>query len=69
MTAVSDNPGVTDSAAPPPATFADEHAFNVIPEGISIHVGARRHSNAQFCLRNPDEVRLFLERLEKELPA
>ena len=28
MTAVSDNPGVTDSAAPPPATFADEHAFN-----------------------------------------
>lgn len=46
---------------------ADEHAFNVIPKGISIHVGARRRSNAQFCLRNPDEVRLFLERLEKEL--
>src|SRR5262249_46947403 len=46
---------------------ADEHAFNAIPKGISIHVGARRRSNAQFCLRNPDEVRLFLEKLEKEL--
>src|SRR5262249_25289318 len=39
--------------------YADERAFNVIPEGISIYVGARRRSNANFRLRNPDEVRIF----------
>ncbi len=32
MIGVSDNPGVTDSAASPPTTFADEHAFNVAVE-------------------------------------
>lgn len=47
---------------------ADEEAFNAIPTGISIHVGTRRRSNAQFCLRDPDEVRQFLEKLEEELP-
>ena len=47
--------------------YADERAFNVIPDGISIHVGARRRSNAQFRLHDPDEVRIFLERLENEL--
>jgi len=49
--------------------YADERAFNVIPKGISIHVGACRRSNAQFCLRDPDEVREFLEKLEKALPG
>lgn len=48
---------------------ADESAFNAMPSGgISIHVGARRRSHAQYRLRDPEEVRLFLERLEEELP-
>ena len=47
--------------------YADEKAFTAIRGGIAIHVGARRSSNAQFRLRNPDEVRLFLEKLEEVL--
>jgi trehalose 6-phosphate phosphatase len=47
---------------------ADECAFNAIPTGISIHVGARSRSHAQYRLRDPEEVRLFLEKLEEELP-
>ncbi len=42
----------------------DESAFAIIPRGLSIHVGRRRRTNARFYLRNPSEVRLFLERLE-----
>ena len=46
---------------------ADESAFNAIRRGISIHVGTRRHSNAHFRLRDPEEVRIFLEKLEEAL--
>ena len=48
--------------------YADENAFTAIRSGIAIHVGARRRSNAQFRLRNPEEVRVFLEKLEEVLP-
>jgi len=47
--------------------YADEKAFTAIRSGIAIHVGARRRSNAQFRLRNPEEVRIFLEKLEEVL--
>lgn len=43
---------------------ADESAFVAVAGGISIHVGARRRSHAEFRLRNPDDVRQFLEKLE-----
>jgi trehalose-phosphatase len=47
---------------------ADECAFRAIAGGISIHVGARGRSRAEFRLRDPGEVRRFLEKLENELP-
>jgi len=47
----------------------DEDAFNAIAEeGIGILVGETDHGTAaRFHLRDPDEVRLFLERLADEL--
>ena len=47
--------------------YSDEKAFAAIRSGIAIHVGARRRSNAHFRLRNPEEVRVFLEKLEQLL--
>jgi trehalose 6-phosphate phosphatase len=48
--------------------LTDEAAFKVLRDGITVHVGPRRRTNARFWLRNADEVCSFLERLEAELP-
>jgi trehalose 6-phosphate phosphatase len=47
----------------------DEEAFRAMPLGITIHVGKRQRSHARFRLRNPTEVALFLEKLDRELAA
>jgi trehalose 6-phosphate phosphatase len=48
--------------------ISDEGAFAVMPHGLAVHVGARTKTHAQFFLRNPGEVREFLERLENVIP-
>jgi trehalose-phosphatase len=45
----------------------DEMAFKELPNGLTIRVGDRARTNAQFYVRNPGEVKLFLERLEGEI--
>ena len=45
---------------------SDESAFAALPAGITIHVGRARDTAARYALRDPIEVRKFLERLEKE---
>lgn len=45
----------------------DESAFAALRDGITVVVGARRPTKAKFALRGPREVRLFLERLAREL--
>ncbi len=45
----------------------DERAFAALPDGLTIRVGPHSLSRAQFRLRDPGEVRRFLERLELEL--
>ena len=47
---------------------SDESAFGVLRQGLTIHVGAKRRTKARFRLRDPEEVRLFLLRLESTLP-
>ena len=46
----------------------DETAFRVLREGITVRVGPARRTLARFRLRDPGEVRVFLERLAEELP-
>src|SRR5262249_55527140 len=41
----------------------DEPAFAALSHGITVLVGARSLSHAKYRLRNPVEVRFFLERL------
>ncbi|MGA2983959.1 MAG: trehalose-phosphatase [Terriglobia bacterium] len=43
---------------------SDESAFAVLRHGLAVHVGAHTKTKAAFCLRDPGEVREFLERLE-----
>jgi trehalose 6-phosphate phosphatase len=45
----------------------DEPVFKALRRGITIRVGPVLPTNAHFRLRDPGEVRIFLERLEKEL--
>jgi trehalose 6-phosphate phosphatase len=45
----------------------DEAAFAALPRGVTIRVGKPRATRARFYLRNPEEVRRFLEKLEAEL--
>jgi trehalose-phosphatase len=47
--------------------FSDEPAFAAAREGVSVLVGNRRPTHAQFRLRNPDEVAAALTRLETTL--
>jgi trehalose-phosphatase len=42
----------------------DESAFWVLRGGVTIHVGASHHTRARFLLRNPEEVKMFLLKLE-----
>jgi trehalose 6-phosphate phosphatase len=46
---------------------SDEAAFAALPSGITVHVGSARHTAARYSLRDPGEVRSFLQRLEGEL--
>ena len=43
---------------------SDEAAFAVLPDGLTLHVGGKAGTKARFWLRDPGEVREFLERLE-----
>ena len=45
----------------------DEMAFAELSNGLTIRVGGRAPTKAQFYLRNPGEVKRFLERLEGEI--
>jgi trehalose-phosphatase len=45
----------------------DEMAFTALPSGLTIRVGGRGRTKARFHLRNPGEVKQFLERLEDEI--
>jgi trehalose 6-phosphate phosphatase len=45
----------------------DEPAFLALRRGITVCVGPFHRTSAQFRLKDPEEVRILLERLEKEL--
>lgn len=45
----------------------DEPAFAVLARGITVKVGVAGRTRAHYRLSNPDEVRLFMERLDQEL--
>jgi trehalose 6-phosphate phosphatase len=45
--------------------FSDEPAFAAARKGISILVGKRRTTRAQFCLRGPAEVAAALSKMEE----
>jgi trehalose 6-phosphate phosphatase len=45
----------------------DEPAFHALARGITIRVGRQRPSRARFLVRDPAEVRQFLERLLEEV--
>ena len=45
----------------------DEDAFAALPDGITIHVGARRSTAAQYRVDSPDDVLRFLRRLADTL--
>jgi len=45
--------------------FSDEPAFAAARKGISILVGRRRKTQAQFSLRGPAEVAMALSRMEE----
>jgi trehalose-phosphatase len=46
----------------------DEAAFQALRRGMTIRVGGHRRTRARYYLRNPGEVKKFLERLEIEIP-
>jgi len=48
--------------------LTDEPAFRALRKGITVLVGSRRPTSAQFSLRDPAQVAVFLERLEHLLP-
>ena len=43
---------------------SDESAFAALRHGLAVHVGGGSQTKAPFCLRDPGEVREFLDRLE-----
>jgi len=43
---------------------SDETAFAALRNGMTLHVGGKGRTKAKYWLRNPTEVREFLERLE-----
>jgi trehalose-phosphatase len=45
----------------------DEPAFAALADGVTIRVGRRGLTRAKFQLRDPSEVRSFLEKLDMEL--
>jgi len=47
--------------------FSDESAFRALRWGITVHVGTNRMTCARYYLRSPQEVMIFLERIEREI--
>lgn len=47
--------------------LSDEPAFAALRRGYSVHVGSAPSTQARFYLRNPDEVTVFLTKLEELL--
>ncbi|HET7841592.1 MAG TPA: trehalose-phosphatase [Terriglobia bacterium] len=47
--------------------LSDEAAFEALPRGVTVRVGRRGKTSARYWLRDPEEVREFLERLEEEI--
>jgi trehalose 6-phosphate phosphatase len=47
--------------------LTDEPAFLALRRGITVCVGPFHRTSAQFRLKDPEEVRIFLERLAEEL--
>ena len=47
---------------------SDESAFSALPSGVTIRVGRGASTAACYTLRDTNEVRTFLGRLEAELP-
>jgi trehalose-phosphatase len=45
----------------------DESAFKVLPRGVTIRVDESRRTNARYFLRDPEEVKMFLLKLEAEI--
>jgi len=45
----------------------DESAFAVLSHGLTIRVGRNPRTKARFFLRNPDEVKIFLRKLQAEI--
>ncbi len=47
--------------------LSDEPAFAALRGGFTVRVGPRAHTRARYTLRDPEDARAFLERLEAEL--
>jgi trehalose 6-phosphate phosphatase len=45
----------------------DESAFAALPQGVTIRVGKNPRTKARFRLRNPEEVKIFLRKLQAEI--
>jgi trehalose 6-phosphate phosphatase len=45
---------------------SDERAFAVLRRGLTVHVGKNHRTQARFFLHDPEEVKVFLQRLEVE---
>jgi trehalose-6-phosphatase len=45
----------------------DETAFALLRKGVTIRVGRFRETEANFFVRSPGEVQMFLEKLEETL--
>jgi trehalose-phosphatase len=45
----------------------DESAFGVLSHGLTIRVGKNPRTKARFRLRNPEEVKIFLGKLQAEI--
>jgi trehalose 6-phosphate phosphatase len=47
--------------------LTDERAFAVLPGGLTVRVGKNLRTRARFILRDPEEVKVFLEKFEVEI--
>jgi trehalose 6-phosphate phosphatase len=47
--------------------LSDEVAFAALPRGVTVRIGKPGKTSARYWLRDPEEVRELLERLEEEI--
>ena len=47
--------------------LTDERAFAVLPCGQTVRVGKNLRTRARYLLRDPEEVKVFLQKLEVEI--